>query len=77
MGVAVLLTGRTWLPDLRALGVALAPGSELLQRLADRWLLSVGILFILVVFFFPKGVLGTLRERWARGSAAGTTRRDG
>jgi branched-chain amino acid transport system permease protein len=38
----------------------------MLQRLADRWLLYFGVLFILVVFFFPKGVLGTLREAWAR-----------
>jgi branched-chain amino acid transport system permease protein len=66
VGAAVLLTARTLLPDLRALGAALAPGSEVLQRLADRWLLYFGVLFILVVFFFPKGVLGTLREAWAR-----------
>ncbi len=66
VGAAVLLTARTLLPDLRALGAALAPGSEILQRLADRWLLYFGILFILVVFFFPKGVLGTLREVRAR-----------
>ena len=45
---------------------ALAPGSEILQRLADRWLLYFGVLFILVVFFFPKGVLGTLREARSR-----------
>jgi branched-chain amino acid transport system permease protein len=66
VGATVLLTARTLLPDLRALGAALAPDSEVLQRLADRWLLYFGILFILVVFFFPKGVLGTVREAWAR-----------
>jgi len=65
VGAAILLSARTLLPDLRTLGAALAPGSELLQRLADRWLLYFGVLFILVVFFFPKGVLGTLREAWA------------
>jgi branched-chain amino acid transport system permease protein len=32
------------------------------QRLTDRWLLYFGVLFILVVFFFPKGVLGSLRR---------------
>ena len=66
VGAVVLLTARTLLPDLRAVGAALAPGSEVLQRLADRWLLYFGILFILVVFFFPKGILGTLRERRGR-----------
>jgi branched-chain amino acid transport system permease protein len=69
IGAAFLLTARTLLPDLRAVGAALFPGSEVLQRLADRWLLYFGILFILVVFFFPKGVLGTLRDRMARRAA--------
>jgi branched-chain amino acid transport system permease protein len=70
VGAAVLLTARTLLPDLRAVGAALVPGSEVFQRLADRWLLYFGVLFILVVFFFPKGVLGTLREAWARRARA-------
>jgi branched-chain amino acid transport system permease protein len=73
VGAAILLTARTLLPDLRTLGAALAPGSEILQRLADRWLLYFGVLFILVVFFFPKGVLGTLREAWARDEPAPET----
>jgi branched-chain amino acid transport system permease protein len=63
LGAALLLSARTLLPDLRGLGAALAPGSELLQRLADRWLLVLGTLFVLVVLFFPRGILGTMRER--------------
>lgn len=70
IGAAFLLTARTLLPDLRALGAALFPASEMFQRLADRWLLYFGVLFILVVFFFPKGVLGTLREALARRARA-------
>ena len=66
IGAAVLLTARTVLPDLRGLSATLFAGSEIAQRLGERWLLYFGILFILVVFFFPKGVLGTLRERAAR-----------
>jgi branched-chain amino acid transport system permease protein len=66
VGAAFLLTARTLLPDLRMLSASLLPGSEILQRLSERWLLYFGILFILVVFFFPKGVLGTIRERLAR-----------
>jgi branched-chain amino acid transport system permease protein len=72
VGAAILLTARTLLPNLRGLGAALDPGSDVLQRLADRWLLYFGVLFILVVFFFPKGVLGTLRETRARRSRAPT-----
>jgi branched-chain amino acid transport system permease protein len=61
VGAAFLLAARTVLPDLRALAASLVPGSEILARLSERWLLYFGILFILVVFFFPKGVLGTIR----------------
>ncbi|HET8576764.1 MAG TPA: branched-chain amino acid ABC transporter permease [Methylomirabilota bacterium] len=73
IGAGFLLTARTLLPDLRAVGAALFPGSEVLQRLADRWLLYFGILFILVVFFFPKGVLGTVRDRLGRRAAPGSS----
>jgi branched-chain amino acid transport system permease protein len=66
VGAAVLLTARAVLPDLGAAGAALFPASEILRRMTERWLLYFGILFILVVFFFPKGVLGTLRDRSAR-----------
>jgi len=71
VGAAVLLTARTVLPGLRGLGATVFSGSEILQRLSERWLLYFGILFILVVFFFPRGVLGTLREAAARRRGAG------
>ena len=61
IGAAFLLAARTLLPDLRGLAASLFPGSEILVRLSERWLLYFGILFILIVFFFPKGVLGTIR----------------
>jgi branched-chain amino acid transport system permease protein len=72
VGAAVLLTARTLLPNLRGLGATVFAESEILQRLSERWLLYFGILFILVVFFFPRGVLGTVRERVGgrRGGAA-------
>lgn len=62
IGAAFLLTAQQLLPNLRAAGAALFPDSELVLRLTDRWLLYFGILFILVVFFFPKGVIGSLRR---------------
>jgi branched-chain amino acid transport system permease protein len=63
IGAAFLLTAQTLLPGLRAVG---ASGSEWVQRLTERWPLYFGVLFILVVFFFPRGVIGTLRERAVR-----------
>jgi branched-chain amino acid transport system permease protein len=69
IGAAFLLIARTVLPDLRALSSTLFPGAEVLQRLSERWLLYFGILFILVVFFFPKGVLGTFRHRLSRSAS--------
>lgn len=42
--------GIPWLPDL------LAP---------DRWLLWLGILFVLLVYFFPAGIAGTLMKKGA------------
>jgi branched-chain amino acid transport system permease protein len=63
IGAAVLLTAQTLLPKLRAVGAALFAGSVVVERLTDRWLLWFGVLFVLVVFFFPRGVLGTIRER--------------
>ena len=66
VGAAFLLAARTLLPDLKGWSAALFPGSEIVERLSERWLLYFGILFILVVFFFPRGVLGTLRGALAR-----------
>ena len=31
----------------------------------DRWLLVLGILFVLSVYFFPTGIVGKLRQRRA------------
>ncbi|MFC4766015.1 branched-chain amino acid ABC transporter permease [Effusibacillus consociatus] len=32
----------------------------------ERWLLFFGILYIVIVMFFPKGIVGTIRDRWIR-----------
>ena len=36
------------------------------DKSALNWPVTIGILFILVVFFFPKGVLGTIRASLSR-----------
>ena len=66
IGAAFIKVTETWLPDLQKLAEALFPSVDLVHRLAERWVLYFGVLFILVVFFFPKGIIGTARERAAR-----------
>jgi branched-chain amino acid transport system permease protein len=62
IGAAFIKITETWLPDLQKGAEALFPSMVILHRLAERWILYFGILFILVVFFFPKGFVGTARE---------------
>jgi len=70
VGAAFITITETWLPDLLKAGVGLLPPVELLQRLADRWVLFFGLAYVLVVLFFPKGVMGTIRDMVARRAAA-------
>ena len=46
--------------------------ATLLHNLLERWLLLFGVLFILVVIFFPKGVIGSMQEYLARRKAVRT-----
>jgi branched-chain amino acid transport system permease protein len=62
VGAAFLLITQTFLPDLQHLAQNLLPGATLLHNMLERWLLLFGILFILVVIFFPKGVIGSVRD---------------
>ena len=71
IGAAFLQTAEAWLPDLQKLAVALVPGNQIVQRLAERWILYFGIMFVLVVFFFPKGFVGTARDMIKRKPSAG------
>jgi branched-chain amino acid transport system permease protein len=63
IGAAFLKITQTYLPDLQSLAQDMFPQAELLHNILERWLLLFGILFILVVIFFPKGVIGSLQER--------------
>jgi branched-chain amino acid transport system permease protein len=62
IGAAFLKITQTFLPDLQHLAKDLLPQAGLLHDILARWLLLFGILFILVVIFFPKGVIGTVQE---------------
>jgi len=62
IGAAFLIITENWLPGLLKTLAGFAPENMMVQNLADRWQLYFGILFVLVVIFFPKGVIGTLRS---------------
>ncbi len=61
-GASFLKIAHTFLPDLQNLTQSLLPNAHLLHTAMERWLLIFGILFILVVFFFPKGIIGSVQE---------------
>jgi branched-chain amino acid transport system permease protein len=66
IGAAFLKITQTFLPDLQSLAKSLFPNAALLHDVLERWLLLFGILFILVVIFFPKGVTGSILDYRSR-----------
>ena len=76
IGAAFLQVAETWLPELQNLARAVLPEAAIVQRLAERWILYFGILFVLIVFFFPKGVVGTAREFIGKRREAETKEKD-
>jgi branched-chain amino acid transport system permease protein len=61
-GAAFLMITRAFLPKLQILIASLLPGVPFAIRLSERWLFYFGLLFILIVYFFPKGIVGTAQE---------------
>ena len=63
VGSALFVLAQSYLQDLMKLGAGLADGVPVLGQLIspDRWLLWLGILFVLSVYHFPSGVVGRLR----------------
>ncbi|MFC7515432.1 branched-chain amino acid ABC transporter permease [Herbaspirillum sp. GCM10030257] len=64
-GATVFLLAQSYLQDLMGMAANAMQSVPLLSALLspDRWLLWLGILFILSVYFFPTGIVGKLRER--------------
>jgi branched-chain amino acid transport system permease protein len=65
LGAVVLVMAEYYLQPAMASLASHAQGLPLLPALLDpdRWLLWLGLLFVLVVYFFPAGIVGQLRAR--------------
>jgi branched-chain amino acid transport system permease protein len=76
IGAALFVVAQSYLQDVLRLGsestAALPQLSALLSP--DRWLLWLGLLFVLSVYYFPTGVVGRLRAAAARRAAGGALR---
>ncbi|MFT3664252.1 branched-chain amino acid ABC transporter permease [Piscinibacter sp.] len=68
IGSVLFVIAQNYLQDLLRLGAGAAEGVPLLAALVspDRWLLWLGLLFVLSVYYFPTGVVGRLRAWRAR-----------
>jgi branched-chain amino acid transport system permease protein len=68
IGSGVFVIAQSYLQDLLQLGSDAASGLPWLAALLspDRWLLWLGVLFVLSVYYFPAGVVGRLRALGTR-----------
>ena len=67
IGAALFMVAQGYLQDLLKLGSDAASAIPWLSALLspDRWLLWLGLLFVLSVYYFPTGVVGRLRAKAA------------
>jgi branched-chain amino acid transport system permease protein len=65
LGATLFVVAQNYLQDLMKLASDALQGIPLLPNLLhpDRWLLWLGVLFILCVYYFPAGIVGKLRGR--------------
>jgi len=62
IGAVLFMFAQNYLQDLLKLGSAFGDVPLLSQLVSpDRWLLWLGVLFVLSVYYFPAGVVGRLR----------------
>ncbi|HEY4068183.1 MAG TPA: branched-chain amino acid ABC transporter permease [Burkholderiaceae bacterium] len=72
IGSVLLVLAQNYLQDLMKLGASAVENVPVLSQLVspDRWLLWLGLLFVLSVYHFPSGVVGRLRARRERAAGA-------
>lgn len=69
IGATLFILAQSYLQDLlgalgnAASGLPIVGGALAVLLSADRWLLWLGVLFVLSVYYFPTGVVGRLRRR--------------
>ena len=70
IGAALFMVAQSYLQDLLRLGSEASSGLPWLSALLspDRWLLWLGVLFVLSVYYFPSGVVGRLRMQGITGA---------
>jgi branched-chain amino acid transport system permease protein len=63
LGATLFVVAQNYLQDLMKVASTATQGVPLLPSLLhpDRWLLWLGVLFILCVYYFPTGIVGKLR----------------
>ncbi|KAB7628297.1 branched-chain amino acid ABC transporter permease [Alkalilimnicola sp. S0819] len=73
IGTALFVIAETYLQDFMGLGYGAVQNVPVVSEFInpDRWHLWFGLLFILSVYFFPKGIVGTLRARGERKTGVG------
>jgi branched-chain amino acid transport system permease protein len=62
IGVVLMTLAQYYLKDLMAVGAEASASLPIVPDLLnpERWLLWLGLCFILLVYFFPAGIAGTL-----------------
>jgi branched-chain amino acid transport system permease protein len=64
IGATLFVVAQNYLQDLMKLASSATQGIPVLPNLLhpDRWLLWLGVLFIVCVYYFPSGIVGRLRR---------------
>jgi branched-chain amino acid transport system permease protein len=70
LGATIFILAQNYLQKLMGIASQATEAIPLLSALVhpDRWLLLLGVLFVLSVYFFPTGIVGKLRERAHKGN---------
>jgi len=70
VGSVIFVFAQNYLQDLLKLGAGALEGVPVLSQVVspDRWLLWLGVLFVLAVYHYPAGIVGRLRLAAWRGA---------